>query len=235
MRYERIPGPQGAVATALFRELSRFIPEQHLSFGGGTVLAARWQHRDSLDVDLFCEPGTYARLTPATRSQIEEAMHGIAGCATERTWCEDIATYTEIEGIEATVLPRTIAIEPTTPSRLEHTRLAVQSTAQILYAKIAWRMYEGGEIAVRDAYDLACARLHDPHSLTQARAQTSQRVLTTIAEIIKQLPDGWTAGTEKRLLNPHYAWTEAEIRKGALAALNPQGETSMPQRQGLSR
>ena len=116
MRYERIPGPHGAVATALFRELSRFIPEQHLSFGGGTVLAARWQHRDSLDVDLFCEPSTYARLTPATRSQIEEAMHGIAGCATERTWCEDIATYTEIEGIEATVLPRTIVIEPTTPS-----------------------------------------------------------------------------------------------------------------------
>ena len=130
MRYERIPGPQSAVATALFRELSRFIPEQHLSFGGGTVLAARWQHRDSLDVDLFCEPSTYARLTPATRSQIEKATHGIAGCATARTWCEDIATYTEIEGIEATVLPRTIVIEPTTPSRLEHTRLALQSTAQ---------------------------------------------------------------------------------------------------------
>ena len=31
-------------------------PEQHLSFGGGTVLAARWQHRTSLDVDLFCDP-----------------------------------------------------------------------------------------------------------------------------------------------------------------------------------
>ena len=150
MSDESIPGIRGVVAAQMFEKLTSFIPPQHLSFGGGTVLAARWNHRVSVDVDLFCEPTTYGRLTPVQRAGIEKAIKEIAGCAPSQTWCEDIATYTEIRGIEATVLPGIIVIEPSKPTTLDGTRLTLQSSAQILYGKIAWRMYEGGEIAVRD-------------------------------------------------------------------------------------
>ena len=37
--YETIPGIQGAVAAEVFEKLTAFIPAEHLSFGGGTVLA----------------------------------------------------------------------------------------------------------------------------------------------------------------------------------------------------
>ena len=53
---ETIPGRPGAVAARMFEALSAFIAPERLSFGGGTVLAARWSHRRSLDVDLFCDP-----------------------------------------------------------------------------------------------------------------------------------------------------------------------------------
>ena len=220
MSYETIPGIQSDVAAQMFEKLTSFIAPEHLSFGGGTVLAARWNHRRSLDVDLFCEPTTYGRLSPAQRARIEKAINEIAGCVPSQTWCEDIATYTEISGIEATVLPGIIVIEPSNPTTLDGTWLALQSTAQILYAKIAWRMYEGGEIAVRDAYDLACARKHDPRALTQARSHISPRVLEMVAEIIRQLPAGWSGESENPLIEPRYAWTETELQEAALAALH---------------
>ena len=53
---EAVPDPQGSVARRLFRVLAGEVDPAALSFGGGTVLAARWQHRTSFDVDLFCRP-----------------------------------------------------------------------------------------------------------------------------------------------------------------------------------
>lgn len=219
MSYETISEVHGAVAAEMFEKLTAFIPAQHLSFGGGTVLAARWNHRTSLDVDLFCEPTTYGRLNPRERAAIEAAISEIAGCAPAQTLCEDIATYTEIDGIEATVLPGIIVIEPSKPTTLYGTGLALQSSAQILYGKIAWRMYESGEIAARDSYDLACARIHDPQALAQACAHVSPRVLATVSEIITQLPQGWPGDADKPLIEPRYAWSEAELQEHALAAL----------------
>ena len=231
---EAIPGRQGSVAAKMFGKLSRFIGPEHLSFGDGTVLAARWNHRISLDVDLFCEPTTYGRLTPGQRKKIEAAINEIGGCAQPQTGCEDTATYAEIRGLEATVRPRIIAIEPSAPTTLRGTRLALQSTAQILYGKIAWRMYEGGEIAVRDAYDLACARAHDPQSLARACEHASERVLTAVRTVIGQLPKGWSSESDKQLLEPRYAWTEAEVQEKAAEALAPPSGARHAQERPLS-
>ena len=219
MSYEQVPGIQGSIARRMFERLSWLIPEQHLSFGGGTVLAARWQHRTSLDVDLFCDPTVYGRLSRKDRENMEKSLHEIEGCAKEKTWCEDIATYTEIDGIEATILPRVIALEPTSPTTLRGTGLALHGSAQILYAKIAWRMYEGGEIAVRDAYDLAAAGKHDPDALVRACEHASPQVLETVSEVIELLPTGWSEESEKPLIDPRYRWSETELEEQALAAL----------------
>ena len=218
-RTEHIPAPQGDVAAALFEALTPFIEGHHLSFGGGTVLAARWSHRRSFDVDLFCEPTAYGRLTPRERTEIERAIRQIEVCSQERTWCEDIATYTEIGQIEATVLPRSVAIEPGAPTSLAGTDLALQGNAQILYAKIARRMYQSGEIAVRDAYDLAASALHDPAALARACEHTSTRVLETVRAIVDALPDGWSANDTKTLIEPQHRWSERELRERLLAAL----------------
>ena len=44
MAAEHIPAPQCDVAAELFEALTAVIESRHLSFGGGTVLAARWNH-----------------------------------------------------------------------------------------------------------------------------------------------------------------------------------------------
>ena len=220
---EVVPGPQGGLARTLFKKLAQAIEPHELSFGGGAVLSARWGHRESFDIDLFCRPEAYARLGREGRERVEELIKQIPGCNPEVTWCDDIATYTEIRGFEATVLPRPCAIEPATHTVLWQTELRTQSTEEILYAKIAYRMYEGGEITVRDAYDIACAAKMDPKALKRALEQIDQRALSLVQATVEQLPAGWSREDENALVNPRYKWDEPTRRRKLLEALGSAG------------
>ena len=217
---EGVPDPQGGVAARLFGVLSEFIAPEFLSFGGGTVLAARWRHRRSLDVDLFCGPSAYDGLGLTGRERLEAAIRAIPGCAEEATLCDSIAAYVEIDGLEATLLPRTTVIESARPTRLAGTRLALQSSAQILYAKIARRMYASGEIAVRDAYDLACARRFDLSALQCALGNIDPREVHVVREIIRTIPVGRLIDDEvKPVIEPCFEWTGETLKEVVLEAL----------------
>ena len=216
---EHIPAPQSDVAKAVFDVLVGLVAPNTLSFGGGTVLAARWRHRKSFDVDLFCDPTEYGLLSRRDRVLIEEGLARIVGCSPKRTWCEDIATYTEIDGIGATVLPRSVVLEPAETTRLAGTALRLQGNAQILYGKIVGRMYGAGEITVRDAYDVAAAHIHDPAALVRACDHASPRVLSTVAEVIEMLPRGWSGNEMQALIDPRHRWSEDELRGRVLVGL----------------
>ena len=220
---EVVLGAQGAVARALFAKLSQVIAADELSFGGGTVLASRWGHRESLDVDLFCRPEAYARLGRGGRARIEELLCEIPGCNHDVTWCDDIATYTEIRGVEATVLPRPCAIEPAKRTMLWSTGLRLHANEEVLYAKVAHRMYEAGEITVRDAYDVAFARERDPQALARALGHVDERALALVTATVEQLPAGWSRDDEKPLLRPAREWDEATLTRKLAQALEGDG------------
>ena len=214
---EEVPGPPGSVAARLFGVLSEFIAPELLSFGGGTVLAARWRHRRSLDVDLFCEPNAYDALGPAGRARLEAAIKTIPGCAEEPTWCDSIATYAEIDGVEATLLPRTAVMDSARLTRLAGTGLGLQSSARILYAKVARRMYAGGEIVARDAYDLACARQFDLPALQDALGRIDPREIY----VVREMPAGRLIDDRvKPVIEPCFQWTGEVLKEAVLEALS---------------
>ena len=220
---ECISPTQHRVAHAFAAALGQIIDPSHLTLGGGTVLAARWGHRESYDVDLFCRPEPYGQLGRHGREQIETSVKNIPGCDQQATWCEDIATYTEINGIEATVLPRGQAFETQHSTMLRGTRLRMQSTAEILYLKIMRRMYEAEEISVRDVYDVGCATLHDPRALDQALNHMHPDIVEDVRTTIGNLPKGWSNDDDKPLKAARYAWSEQELQERAREALTPGG------------
>lgn len=225
---EDVPDPQGRIARQVFEAIRTELGPADLSFGGGTVLAARWKHRTSLDVDLFCRPDPYARLDAAARQRIEEQLTNIPGCASERTWCEPIAIYTEIDGIQATVLPRAGRPAQARETRLAGMTLRLQTTEEILQGKILHRMYETGEIAVRDVYDLACARHRDPAALGKVLAHIGPDIVGDVKTLLANLPRGWSERDAEQLVDPRYTWSEDTLRKEvqlALATPNPQHKT----------
>lgn len=216
---EAVPDPQGSVARQLFRVLAAEVDPAALSFGGGTVLAARWQHRTSFDVDLFCRPETYEELDAAAHARIERAVWNIPGCDRERTWCEPLALYAEINGIAATVLPRSAGPAHERQSELTGTRLRLQNTEEILYGKIFQRLYGTETITVRDVYDVASAARHDRAALRRVLIHLGNHITADIAARLASLPRGWSGRDPQPVIDPAHDWNETALVQAAQAAM----------------
>ena len=222
---EAVPDPQGGIARQLFQALAVEVDPAALSFGGGTVLAARWQHRTSFDVDLFCRPETFERLDATAHARIERSVKNIPGCDAQRTWCEPMALYTEIHGVVATVLPRSTGPAHARQSELTGTRLRLQNTGEILYGKIFQRLYGSETITVRDVYDIASAARHDRPALQQVLTHLGHQVTAEIGVRLASLPRGWSRRDPQPVINPAHDWNEAALIQAARAALqsSPRG------------
>lgn len=82
-------GPQCILRQAL-PILLEFISSEPMTLGGGTALAARWQHRVSLDIDLFVDPAVFEESVYRRQAEFEDrigelgsvrfAMLGVEGC-----------------------------------------------------------------------------------------------------------------------------------------------------------
>ena len=218
---EAVPDPQGGIARQLFQVLAVEVDPAALSFGGGTVLAARWRHQTSFDVDLFCRPETFERLDATAHARIERSVKNIPGCDSQRTWCEPMALYTEIRGVVATVLPQSTGPVHERQSELAGTRLRLQNTEEILYGKIFQRLYGSGTITVRDVYDIASAARHDRSALQQVLTHLGNQVATEVGARLASLPRGWSRRDPQPVVSPAHDWNEAALIQAARAAVQP--------------
>ena len=228
MKSERLRGDLHQVAVDTGIAICTVLEPSWLSIGGGTVLAARWGHRRSTDIDFFCEPGAYAELDERKRAELEEALRAVPGVEAETLWCDPIATWCTVRDTEVTILPRprVRALAGQGDSYLHSTRIALQANAEVLYGKIVRRMLQAEEVHVRDAYDIVYASERYLGSLEVARRFMGRGTLENVAALIESLPRGWTRDQEKMLLDPVVELSENRLRAGLLEALR--GEPGIP-------
>ena len=117
---------------------------------------------------------------------------------------------------------------------LAGTALRLQTSEEILYAKIVHRMYGAGEITVRDAYDVACARVEDPEALNRAVGQIDEDIVRDVIATISNLPKGWTQDGQTPILGARYEWNGEELTARTVAALKDAGEKGIDQRPARS-
>ena len=131
MKAERLRGDLHLVAVETSTAICRVVEPEELSVGGGTVLAARWGHRRSTDIDFFCEPGAYAELDETKRAELEEALRAAPRVEAETPWCDPIATWCRVRDTEVTILPRpgVRRLAGRGDSYLDTTRVALQANA----------------------------------------------------------------------------------------------------------
>lgn len=164
----------------LDRHVTRITPGRTgFALGGGTLLAARWNHRKSTDLDVFIHPDTELALLSQSRDpEFWKAMHD-AG-ATDIELHRDFATPTirfpcgRIELILARPTPKLGQYT----THIEASETTVLSAAQILTAKLIRR---GLRPPVRDLYDVAVADIADRAALTIAVNAMPDRTFTTAA------------------------------------------------------
>ena len=141
--------------------LLEFIPAEHLLLGGGTALAARWQHRDSLDIDLFTSRTTFTEAIFRQRAQFEARLEELGSGRIAMLGPDGCAFY--VHGAKVEVL----SFPPLThPSRsvdcTGSPSIALETSLEILAKKLHRRMIVHGRIVPRDLYDLAYARRFEP-------------------------------------------------------------------------
>ena len=133
----------------------------YFRLGGGTVLASRWTHRDSFDLDLVVNRDIQLTELANPANPFDLAMRALEGVPEyERRQCTVTFPSGQVD---------LIAVDPQ-PSGAEHlalvngTPVLVLDTAQILHGKLE----RSSRTALRDVFDLITAADLDPDALARA-------------------------------------------------------------------
>lgn len=173
--------------------LWRFLPKSKLALGGGTVLAARWKHRESTDVDLFAPSGALV--------ETDAAMHALSVAVRERLCDGRLAdglvgkrhlrlTFPAPAG-ELSVFTGANATTRAIAANESAAGLAVHSTEEILARKLMFRVHGLGEFTQRDFYDFAVAALQEPAAMTRVLSQFDIEANRAVARELSAEPFGF--------------------------------------------
>jgi len=156
------PGPWAALfrsALTLADHLATVIDEPVWSFGGGTVLMLRLDHRHSRDIDLFVpDPQYLGHLTPRLCDAAESLT----------TDYVETAEYVKLllpTGEIDVVVGEPLTAQPWELVEHRGRRIRVETNAEIVAKKMHFR---GNRAKARDLFDLCTVADLDPAAIEQA-------------------------------------------------------------------
>lgn len=169
---ERLTLPEPAAtlwrrtANALERALQQTErPAERWTIGGGTILAQRWGHRASTDIDLTVAQGTgIEALSQRLGGSLQADMKGLG--ATKIATGE---TRHRVEFRDGSIDIAELDPRPaggSTKATIDGHEVNVKSTTQILRGKLERALRQ--ESPVRDLFDIAVAHHADPEALAEA-------------------------------------------------------------------
>lgn len=157
------PGPwRGLLASALTLtdHLATVIDSPFWTFGGGTVLMLRLNHRQSKDIDLFVpDPQYLGHITPRLSEAAESLTHDYAEAA------EAVKLYLA-EGEIDFVVGTPLTTEPFELVEYLNRDLRIETCAEIVAKKMHFR---GQHAKARDLFDLCTVAELEPNAIEVAR------------------------------------------------------------------
>ncbi len=190
MAQRMLPAGPDEIFRAAEPVLTRFFGEGAYFLGGGTALAAVWQHRHSTDVDLFMDASAFhavvmddgrkraleGALNRAVRPDFLEIRQG--GLLKVLRGDGELGLYVPPSPIKA--LPPVNWVHGT-PVPLEH-------PATVLARKVHRRMIEQNDLLLRDLYDLAAASELAPDDLQTVLDSVSEEDRLSLCDNLASLP-----------------------------------------------
>ena len=204
-RLRELALPPGAqrIFGAVLPMMLEFVAPEHFLLGGGTALAARWQHRDSLDIDLFTSPQIYTQLIYRQSERINARLKNLASCRIATFGPQGCTIY--LEGGKAEI----VAV----PAQTEHSRsgectasprIGLETTLEILAKKLHRRMIAHGMIIPRDLYDMAVGRRFEPETVDAAWSAGPVMDPGVLVAALSSFSPGWIERHEEPVVNPRY-------------------------------
>ena len=186
------------VLAALNMAIGQRRPQGVWSFlGGGTVLAARWKHRTSTDIDIFWHKNRWS--PNETLRRLEEWLGRFEEQPETQQMSPDISKIEWREGDTDFIATPILTNRPHRDA-VQSTTLTACSTAEILAGKIIGRAL----IPFRDIFDAATAAIKQPQELDEAFRIAKQYPIsgqTAIDRIPEYCRDAMESGDWKRQRN----------------------------------
>ena len=214
-----LPEPARTLLRTTFETLDStlvaIVPEgQRWRLGGGTVLAARWAHRKSTDVDIFLPANSgIAALDPRWNPRFTNAMNA-RGASRVEVQDRSLKFSFPAGRIEITQLDPTPNV-PLEPAVVDGRDMAVYRNSQILTGKLYGR---GKRLPPRDIFDIAVARHEDPSALRAAVNYLDGNLHVEILHTIRMDAESYAEDAADAIIEPAERWTEL-LREGAARAM----------------
>ena len=199
-----LPPDLTALLDIAYRFCTQFIPPAELSIGGGSVLAARWNHRESFDIDLTVSRFALTRQAASQPNlffsliDADEQLHsGYLRADLAHVQCQD-----QTQSFSWLFAP-SLTLSPLSQESDPHHGLPMDSSAEILAKKLFYRMSEHGRYLPRDIYDLAWASIYEPVTFTESASILIPQQRSLITRHLRSLPPNvMLQANPNQLLNP---------------------------------
>ena len=198
-----LPTGPAELLEGLRKPLAQHLGGEHrMRLGGGTALAARWQHRHSTDVDLFADASDYEGLFMSEqRFRTDLELH--APSARNIVIEPGFARIVLADGGEISVSTSpSLTAHPVSGDTVRGTSVPLETTAEILAKKLRYRMIQNAQIVPRDLYDISFARWNDPKALQTALSTLKDEHLQDIDTELGYLAPGWMKRHHQVLIAP---------------------------------
>lgn len=194
---------------AIARALAQFVEAvtpfgvvDNALLGGGTVLAARWHHRLSTDLDFFLPYAKFNDSIVEHERELADALREVAfGTLVTPLHMQCVMKDSEVE-VSVSVASHSTE-DAMEPSERAEGGVRTQSSSAILTGKMAGRMMRQGRVTVRDVYDLCVAERRDVGALMAAAKTVPAGALVRTAEMLETDLEG--SRRMKPLIDPAHS------------------------------
>lgn len=197
--------PEGArrIFDQVLPVVLEFVPAKHLLLGGGTALASRWQHRESLDIDLFTSTTMFTEAIFRKRIRFEARLGELPLSRVATLGPDGCTLFLNNARVDI------VAFSPLTypnrsPDCTGHPRISLETSLEILAKKLHRRMILHGQIVPRDLYDLAYSKRFEPELLDAAWDAGPVRDPQVLAAALSSFSPGWMRRHEEPVINPRF-------------------------------
>lgn len=182
-------------------------PDPFWTFGGGTVLMFRYQHRFSKDIDIFVPDPQYLGFVTPRLSDVAAAV--------SMDYVEDQSSYVKLirpEGEIDFVASPNLTEAPFEIWNIGGQHIRVETAAEIV-AKKLW--HRGDRTTARDLFDLSLVIEHEPEALVRADKFLLKNAETFIGQMTSRAPVLRAQFAEIDVLNYRPSYDEAAHRATA--------------------
>lgn len=156
--------------------LDSWIPRSAYAIGGGAVLAARWSHRFSADIDLFADQQLFSdTIGSGAWDEVCEALNQRMsdGSISELVLTSAGFSFSKSNVPVSFFSTSRMTANAISSEREESTGIFAETNAEIVFKKLRGRMVNASRYVARDLYDIVVCYGLDRDSLNEAMSVLS--------------------------------------------------------------